>query len=137
MQCPKCSGPCWDNRTNKRNPKMPDYRCKDRDNCDGAVWLTAKNGNGTGSGPHAPTPQNGASTPHAVLYKLCVQYVKKEIVPLFSPDMADCDILASAATLFIQASKGGVVFAPKVQPAPAAPPPPPPEPVYSGDDLPF
>lgn len=37
-QCPKCQGPCWDNREGKRNPKAPDYKCKNKA-CDGAIWL--------------------------------------------------------------------------------------------------
>jgi hypothetical protein len=28
----------WDNRASKKNPKKPDFKCKDRDNCDGVVW---------------------------------------------------------------------------------------------------
>jgi len=35
--CPKCSGRMWDNRVSKRNPKAPDYKCRDR-SCDGVVW---------------------------------------------------------------------------------------------------
>ncbi len=35
--CPKCGGPMWDNREGKKNPKAPDYRCKDK-GCDGAIW---------------------------------------------------------------------------------------------------
>ena len=35
--CPKCQGPMWDNRTGKRNPKAPDFKCKDRE-CDGVIW---------------------------------------------------------------------------------------------------
>lgn len=35
--CPKCQGPMWDNREGKRNPKAPDYKCKDRE-CDGVIW---------------------------------------------------------------------------------------------------
>ncbi|HEX6600968.1 MAG TPA: hypothetical protein VF034_16755 [Gemmatimonadaceae bacterium] len=35
--CPKCHGPMWDNREGKRNPKAPDFKCKDR-NCDGVIW---------------------------------------------------------------------------------------------------
>jgi hypothetical protein len=27
----------WDNRENKRNPKAPDFKCKDR-GCDGVIW---------------------------------------------------------------------------------------------------
>jgi hypothetical protein len=28
--CPKCGGPAWDNRGNKKNPKGPDFTCKDK-----------------------------------------------------------------------------------------------------------
>ena len=35
--CPKCQGPMWDNRAGKRNPKAPDFKCKDRQ-CDGVIW---------------------------------------------------------------------------------------------------
>jgi len=27
----------WDNRLSKRNPKAPDYKCRDR-SCDGVIW---------------------------------------------------------------------------------------------------
>ena len=35
--CPKCSGDMWDNRVGKRNPKAPDFKCKDRE-CEGVIW---------------------------------------------------------------------------------------------------
>jgi hypothetical protein len=35
--CPKCGGPMWDNREGKKNPKAPDYKCKDK-GCDGVIW---------------------------------------------------------------------------------------------------
>ena len=35
--CPKCGGTMWDNRLSKRNPKAPDYKCRDR-SCDGVIW---------------------------------------------------------------------------------------------------
>jgi hypothetical protein len=35
--CPKCGGRMWDNRLTKRNPKAPDFKCRDR-SCDGVVW---------------------------------------------------------------------------------------------------
>jgi hypothetical protein len=37
VRCPKCGKECWDNRLTKRNPKAPDFKCKDR-NCDGCIW---------------------------------------------------------------------------------------------------
>ena len=36
-ECPKCGGRMWDNRAGKRNPKAPDYKCRDR-SCDGVIW---------------------------------------------------------------------------------------------------
>jgi hypothetical protein len=41
--CPVCKGPM--RRVLKTNPKMPDYRCMDRQ-CDKAVWLDRKRRNG-------------------------------------------------------------------------------------------
>jgi hypothetical protein len=38
MQCEKCGGEMWDNTVNKKNPKGPDYKCKDTE-CGHAVWL--------------------------------------------------------------------------------------------------
>jgi hypothetical protein len=35
--CPKCGGRMWDNRIGKRNPRAPDFKCRDR-SCDGVVW---------------------------------------------------------------------------------------------------
>lgn len=39
MACPACDGPMWDNRESKRNPKQPDFKCKDKEGCDHAIWL--------------------------------------------------------------------------------------------------
>jgi len=36
-ECPKCGGRMWDNRLSKRNPKAPDFKCRDR-SCDGVIW---------------------------------------------------------------------------------------------------
>jgi hypothetical protein len=35
--CPKCGSRMWDNRLTKRNPKAPDFKCRDR-SCDGVIW---------------------------------------------------------------------------------------------------
>ena len=48
--CPKCGGRMWDNRIGKRNPRAPDFRCRDR-GCDGVVW------------PPRPTPQEQEAPP--------------------------------------------------------------------------
>jgi hypothetical protein len=59
MLCEKCGGEMWDNTVNKKNPKGPDYKCKDV-NCGHAVWLLSK-----GKPPVKPLPQkppvNGVS----------------------------------------------------------------------------
>lgn len=36
-ECPKCGGRMWDNRASKRNPRAPDFKCRDR-RCEGVVW---------------------------------------------------------------------------------------------------
>lgn len=43
--CPKCGGPMWDNRRDKKNPRAPDFKCKKQGGnpeCDGAKWLEKK-----------------------------------------------------------------------------------------------
>ena len=35
--CHKCGGLMWDNRAGKKNPKAPDFKCRDK-NCDGVIW---------------------------------------------------------------------------------------------------
>jgi hypothetical protein len=35
--CPECGGRMWDNRLTKRNPKAPDFKCRDR-GCEGVLW---------------------------------------------------------------------------------------------------
>jgi hypothetical protein len=38
-QCPKCGGAMWDNREGKKNPKSPDFKCKD-ENCKTGEYQT-------------------------------------------------------------------------------------------------
>lgn len=121
-ECPQCGGEVWDNtKREKRNPKAPDVACKDKEFCKWAGWL-----------PSAPKAAGGFNRlpqeyPHAQLYKLCVQYAIKEIRPLFADrDLQPEHILSAAATLFIQASKGGDIFK-KAAPVPTSAPQPQPE----------
>lgn len=37
-KCPDCGGDMWDNRVNKKNPKGPDFKCKNS-SCMKAIWL--------------------------------------------------------------------------------------------------
>ena len=59
--CPTCGGRMWDNRLSKRNPKAPDFKCRNRA-CDGVIWppkagddapraAPARSGNGYGDIP--------------------------------------------------------------------------------------
>lgn len=62
VSCPKCGGSMWDNRLTKRNPKAPDYKCRDR-NCDGVVWPVRPNGTpGEASDAHESTDSSFATT---------------------------------------------------------------------------
>jgi hypothetical protein len=53
VMCPKCGGRTWDNRATKKNPKAPDFKCRDR-TCDGCVW-PPKEGQRTQSAPQRST----------------------------------------------------------------------------------
>ena len=39
--CPKCGGVMWDNREGKKNPKAPDFKCKDKECVDERGFGTA------------------------------------------------------------------------------------------------
>ena len=68
--CPKCGGRMWDNRLSKRNPKAPDYKCRNR-SCDGVIWppkagqRASSSGRGnsaeTTAGPLVPEPEPAVS----------------------------------------------------------------------------
>src|SRR5689334_10012593 len=65
-QCPKCSGDMWDNRVGKRNPKAPDFKCKDR-SCDGVIWPPRNATAAAGATPAvagAAAPAPGATRAH-------------------------------------------------------------------------
>ena len=64
MQCPKCNGDMYDNTVNKKNPKGPDYKCKNKDCKDEkgygtGVWVKKAGAPpmvGTPTLPKPPTP---------------------------------------------------------------------------------
>lgn len=39
MKCTQCGSDMWDNRGRKKNPKQPDYACKNKE-CGYAIWDT-------------------------------------------------------------------------------------------------
>jgi hypothetical protein len=51
--CPKCGGRMWDNRIGKRNPKAPDFKCRDR-GCDGVIWPAKGEKGAKADEPQAP-----------------------------------------------------------------------------------
>jgi hypothetical protein len=57
--CPKCGGRMWDNRLSKRNPKAPDFKCRDR-SCDGVVW-PARAAQPSGSQPNGTAAERPAT----------------------------------------------------------------------------
>lgn len=127
--CPKCGGNMWDNRASKRKPTQPDFKCKDR-GCDGVIWPPKGQASpsSNGNGAHA---SNGAAPslrrPLGPLYHECLDFAKKCCAHHFGNDVATADVVAAAATLFIQAVKDNapiraVVAAPEPPPAPTAAP---------------
>ena len=134
VRCPKCGGPTWDNRASKKNPKAPDYKCRDK-SCDGAVW-PPRNGVGTPAtkqavslggpmpweteaeaaqvAPPAPVANVPADrfTPLAQLYTKCLLHVLTQVAPaLIKAEVGTTPeaIVAATATLFIQANQRGLV----------------------------
>lgn len=75
-ECPKCNGLMWDNRLTKRNPKAPDYKCRDR-SCDGVIWPARPAGAATkvDGVESAPTPASPAK-----------RSSKREAAPAGRPD---------------------------------------------------
>ena len=55
MNCPKCNAEMWDNRNKKKNPKAPDYKCKDT-NCDGVIWPPKQQQAQSSPQQYAPQP---------------------------------------------------------------------------------
>lgn len=106
--CPKCSGKMWDNTASKKSPKAPDYVCKDRDNCDGAVWLKKE------EKAAAPRQEPKPVVPLADIskeYLATVLWVAKQLAKVDSTELPSrptfADAQAVAATAYIQFRKQG------------------------------
>ena len=134
-QCPKCSGALWDNRLTKKNPKQPDFKCRNRA-CDGVVW-PPRNGEvyadqvaqqpivGTAQAHYPPVvnnPGNGAALSHGQMvteklnelmgaYDLCFTHAQHLAKKASGPDTVVTveGISAIAATIFIAAREKGLV----------------------------
>jgi hypothetical protein len=115
----------WDNRASKRNPKAPDYKCRDR-GCDGVVWPPKGQANGAAapaqatnvkqaftSGPRIPDMDGAPDFTEKLdelfgLYSACLDHVLSVEVPKLdaakigsSPE----SVSAMTSTLLIQAAK--------------------------------
>ena len=64
--CPICGGPMWDDRLTKRNPKAPDFKCKNKPKmrggpgCEGVIWPPRA---GAPSPYPPPVPRAGSTRP--------------------------------------------------------------------------
>ncbi len=77
VSCPKCEGAMWDNRAKKASGEIsanaPDFKCKDRENCDGVVWppkdgqVQQARDNGAQNARQAETLSQYAANPDAEL----------------------------------------------------------------------
>ncbi len=134
MQCPDCGGAMWDNRQTKRNPKQPDFKCKNKQ-CDKAVWLKPKGENGGGSRQASGSGQTSAPVqrPLGRLYFESLKIAYSSLKEVMGDKATAESVVAAAATIFIGANQTGApLFAPKKIKV-VAPPPPPPEPEYADD----
>ena len=124
--CPKCGGQMWDNRASKRNPKSPDFKCRDK-SCDGVIWPPR---NGTPAAAAAPArtaaPAKeerslGGPLPYeqgdpfvalTTLYRRCLDTaiaITAQTDALAGPDGVSPVIVGSVtSTLFIEANKRGI-----------------------------
>jgi hypothetical protein len=60
--CPKCGGRMWDNRLSKRNPKAPDFKCRNR-SCDGVIWPAKAGQRASATGRDASSDSAGPLVP--------------------------------------------------------------------------
>lgn len=133
--CPTCGGAMWDNRDSKRNPKAPDFKCKNKECLDErgmvtAIWerdVKAKGGTVAraqadkqpysvgGPLPYETNTETGAppaaASPVPALdalfhtYDVCFDHAHALAHKKLGNDASHEGIAAMAATLFIQASK--------------------------------
>jgi hypothetical protein len=68
--CPVCGGPMWDDRESKRNPRAPDFKCRNKPRerggpgCEGVIW-PARDGSPSPYPPPAPRRNAAAAAPPA------------------------------------------------------------------------
>lgn len=129
VRCPKCQGPVWDERPNKKNPKGPDFKCKDQNCKDDKGYKTgiwerdlakaqtpppaANVKQPLSSGGPLPWEKDDAM-PHEKLdhqfavYDLCLDHAHAAAKKRFGNDVTDEAVATMAAVLYIQAAKAAV-----------------------------
>ena len=120
----------WDNREGKKNPRAPDFKCKDR-NCDGVIW-PPRGRQAQGGQPRA-IPRAYSAPPQAAAPELTPRQYLMQCANLLElchnaarAVIGDDYDGEDARTLFIAASRAGMIA--KMPMKPIAPPPPEPEP---------
>lgn len=108
MQCPQCSSEMWDNRENKKNPKGPDYKCKDKA-CGHAIWLNAKK---PATAARAPAGPKWTWAQLQDTYRNALR-ISAALVPTLVKGATSTDVVSGAATIFIAASRDGVAPPPE------------------------
>lgn len=58
VKCPRCGGRMWDNRTTKKNPKAPDYKCRDNQCVDPKSGMVTAIWEKDVAGPRVPQPSS-------------------------------------------------------------------------------
>jgi hypothetical protein len=67
--CPICGGKMWDDRVSKRNPKAPDFKCRNKPKfqggpgCEGVIWPPRDGARGTATNAATSGGRPGAATP--------------------------------------------------------------------------
>ena len=68
--CPICGGAMWDDRASKRNPRAPDFKCRNKPRerggpgCEGVIW-PARDGSPSPYPPPVPRRSSAAAAPPA------------------------------------------------------------------------
>lgn len=127
----------WDNRVGKRNPKAPDYKCRDKD-CNGAIWLKDKNGKSNAADivPNSQLPSNlkKALTKQSLSAHAYIDNARRLLAMCHKAAQASFGIgydHEDARTLFITTQRAGYVetLPPKQNRVPEPEPEPEPEPL--------
>lgn len=108
MNCPVCDGPVWDNRETKKNPKAPDYRCKDK-SCEGVIWPPKDKKPAAAQGPKAGPKWTWLAL--GKTYERSLLLAEMRVLASaerLGTKATVSDVLQATATLFIEACRSGV-----------------------------